>query len=98
MHPPPAHGFPRLVRKKADWGDWVVSPVWIVMEPTAKRTLNGGSAVSPRFPAVSRTRLQCPQSVWQFWVSLCPHAAHFSVPNLICFCLAPLCRLFLHAT
>lgn len=49
MHPPPAHGFPRLVRKKADWGDWVVSPVWIVMEPTAKRTLNGALAVSPRF-------------------------------------------------
>ena len=37
MHPPPAHGFPRLVGKKADWGAWVVSPVWIVMEPTAKR-------------------------------------------------------------
>lgn len=38
MHPLPAHGFPRLVRKKSDWGDWVVSPVWFVMEPTAKRS------------------------------------------------------------
>jgi hypothetical protein len=47
MHPPHAHGFPRLVRKKADWGDWVVSPVWIVMESATKRTLNGAVVVSP---------------------------------------------------
>ena len=64
MHPPPAHGFPRLVGKKLDWGAWVVSPVWIVMEPTAKRTLNGALAMSPI----------CSQSVWQVWVLLCPHA------------------------
>ena len=56
MHPPPAHGFPRLVRKKSDWGDWVVSPVWIVMEPTAKRPLNGALAVSPRGFTDTRTR------------------------------------------
>lgn len=35
MHPPLTHGFPGLLRKKAVWGDWVVSPVWIVMEPAA---------------------------------------------------------------
>ena len=56
MHPPPAHGFPRLVRKKSDWGAWVVSPVWIVMEPTAKRPLNGALAVSPRGFTDTRTR------------------------------------------
>lgn len=47
MLPPPNHGFPRLVRKKADWGDWVVSPVWIVMESAVKRTLNRALAVPP---------------------------------------------------
>ncbi len=40
MHPPLAHGFPGLVRKKADWSDWVVSPVWIVTEPVAKKDSN----------------------------------------------------------
>lgn len=39
MLPPPTLGFPRLLRKKADWGDWVVSPVWIVMELVAKGML-----------------------------------------------------------
>ncbi len=96
MHPLPAHGFPRLVRKKSDWGDWVVSPVWFVMEPTAKRSEGwlcprGFTDTLAVSPICLERSVGC--------VPMQPtHAAHFSVSNLICFYLAPLCRLFLHAT
>lgn len=84
MHPPLAHGFPGLVRKKADWSDWVVSPVWIVTEPVAKKDSNRRVGCVPNLLSISpyfhTTRdldvLLCPvRPLPPFPESrLCPHA------------------------